>query len=222
MAITPIDNYCERTGPEFWSEPVNALTNAAFVAAGLWGLYLVRRHGTGRFAAALCWLAILVGFGSFLFHTTANSATVWADVIPIVVFLLTYTAFNLRRFFRFGWAKVAVVFVAFYAVSGMLTWLVPASIMQLTSGTATYLPAFLAMAFFGAWLTLRGHPAGRYELAAAAIFVVAATFRSIDAHVCEALPLGTHFLWHSLDGLMLGVLLTAAAKFGHPEKKPVA
>lgn len=219
MAITPIDNYCERTGPEFWSEPVNALTNAAFVAAGLWGLHLVRRHGTGRFAAVLCWLAILVGLGSFLFHTTANSATVWADVIPIVVFLLAYTVFNLRRFFRFGRTKVAVVFVAFYAVSGVLTWLVPASVMQATSGTATYLPAFLAMAFFGGWLTLRGHPAGRYELAAAAIFVVAATFRALDAHVCAALPLGTHFLWHSLDGLMLGVLLTAAAKFGHPQDR---
>jgi hypothetical protein len=217
MMFRSIDNYCERTGPEFWSEPVNALTNLAFVAAGLWGLSQVRKHGTGRFAQVLCWLAILVGIGSFLFHTTANSATVWVDVIPIVIFLLAYTVFNLRRFFRFGWTQVALVFVAFYASAGVLTWLVPAAAMQATAGTLTYLPAFLAMAVFGFWLTLRGHPAGRYELAAAGLFVAAATFRALDGHVCEALPLGTHFLWHSLNGLMLAVLLTAAARFGHPE-----
>ena len=34
---TRFDLYCERTGVEFWSEPVNALTNLAFVVAGLWG-----------------------------------------------------------------------------------------------------------------------------------------------------------------------------------------
>ena len=30
-----IDGYCERTGPEYWSEPVNAVTNAAFLIAAL-------------------------------------------------------------------------------------------------------------------------------------------------------------------------------------------
>ena len=28
-----IDAYCERLGPAFWAEPVNALTNAAFPIA---------------------------------------------------------------------------------------------------------------------------------------------------------------------------------------------
>lgn len=220
MEIRPMDNYCERTGAEFWSEPVNALTNLAFVAAGLWGLAQVRKHGTGLFAQVLCWMVVAVGVGSFLFHTFADSLTVWFDVVPIVVFLLTYTVFNLRRFFRFGRGRTAAVFVAFYTAAGLLTWLVPASVMQATSGTATYLPALLAMLVFGTWLTLRGHPAGRYELAAGAIFLAAATFRALDGPICDVLPLGTHFLWHSLNGLMLAVLLTAAAKFGHPEPSP--
>lgn len=217
---TPIDNYCERTGPEFWSEPLNAATNIAFVAAGVWGLAQVRRHGTGLFAQVLCWWAIVIGIGSFLFHTFADSLTVWADVLPIVGFVFAYTIFNLRRFFRFGWAKAALVFIAFYAVAGLLTWLIPGWAAQATSGSTGYLPAFLAMFFFGGWLTLRRHPAGPYDLAAGAIFVISVTFRAIDAHVCEALPIGTHFLWHSFNGLMLAVLLTAAAKFGHPEPRP--
>lgn len=31
--LAPVDGYCERTGPEPWSEPVNAVTNLAFLAA---------------------------------------------------------------------------------------------------------------------------------------------------------------------------------------------
>ena len=49
-----IDLYCDRTGPEFWSEPVNALTNLAFVIAGLWGLREARRRNAEGFVIALC------------------------------------------------------------------------------------------------------------------------------------------------------------------------
>lgn len=28
--------YCERTGSEFWAEPLNALTNGAFLLAAWW------------------------------------------------------------------------------------------------------------------------------------------------------------------------------------------
>jgi hypothetical protein len=40
---------------------------------------------------------------------------------------------------------------------------------------------------------------------------VSLVFRSIDMAVCDAMPLGTHFLWHSLNGLALYLLLRAAA-----------
>jgi hypothetical protein len=48
--LTNVDLYCERTGADFWSEPVNALTNLAFVAAGLWGVRQVRKYQSGGFA----------------------------------------------------------------------------------------------------------------------------------------------------------------------------
>jgi hypothetical protein len=41
----------------------------------------------------------------------------------------------------------------------------------------------------------------------------------IDPLVCGSFPLGTHFLWHMLNGLMLGVLLAAAARFGAPNAR---
>lgn len=214
--LTAIDSYCERTGPDLWSEPLNAVSNAAFIVAALWGLREVRRHQAGTFAEILVWWVFAIGVGSALFHTFANVLTVWMDVVPIATFTFALTLFNLRRFLGLRWPASIVVFIAFYAVAGALTALVPDWLREATNGTSGYLPAFLALAFFGLLLVLRGHPAGWYNIAAASIFVVSATFRSIDAEVCDALPIGTHFLWHTLNGLMLGVLLASVARYGRP------
>lgn len=211
-----IDNYCERTGPELWSEPVNALTNLAFVAAGLWGLREARRAGGDGFSQALCWWVVAIGVGSALFHTFANRVTVWADVVPIATFTLALTLFNLRRFVGLGWGNALLAFVAFYAAAAVLTMMVPEWVRVATNGTSGYLPALLALLFFGGLLVMRGHPAGRYNLAAAALFLVSASFRAIDLRVCDALPLGTHFLWHTLNGVMLGILLASVAWYGRP------
>lgn len=220
--LEAIDNYCERTGPELWSEPLNALTNLAFIAAGVWGLVLARRHGTGRFAEVLAWMAILVGLGSGLFHTWANGLTKWGDIIPIALFVFTYTLFALRRYLDLGRGTTAIAFVAFYAVAGFVTWMVPQWLVVATNGSTGYLPALLALVALGGWIAWSGHPAGRYMVAGGAIFIVAVACRIVDMRVCDALPIGTHFLWHTLNGLLLGVLLTAAARYGHPSGDAVA
>jgi hypothetical protein len=36
-----IDSYCERTGPDFWSEPFNALSNLSFIVAAVVGWMIV-------------------------------------------------------------------------------------------------------------------------------------------------------------------------------------
>src|SRR5690606_14179232 len=112
-----IDNYCERTGPELWSEPLNAITNLAFIIAGLWGLSRARATGAGRTAEVLCWWVVAIGIGSALFHTFANELTKWADILPIAIFTLAYTLYNLRRFLGFGWGAALAIFVAFYAAA---------------------------------------------------------------------------------------------------------
>ena len=38
-----IDLYCERVGPGTWDEPLNAVTNLAFLAAGLLLVIALRR-----------------------------------------------------------------------------------------------------------------------------------------------------------------------------------
>ncbi|WP_217574411.1 ceramidase domain-containing protein [Mesorhizobium sp. GbtcB19] len=212
--LTPVDLYCERTGPGLWAEPANALTNLAFIAAGLWGVWQVRRHKTGTFAEVLAWWVVAIGIGSTVFHIFASKGTIWADILPIAGFTLAYTLFNLRRFLGMSWGKAILVFVAFYAVSGLITYAVPDWLRQASNGTTSYLPPFLALAFFGVWIAATGNRAGWYNLTGSAIFVVSAICRMVDPLVCASFPLGTHFLWHVFNALMLAVLLAAVARFG--------
>ncbi|MDQ6437050.1 ceramidase domain-containing protein [Mesorhizobium sp. LHD-90] len=217
--VAHVDLYCERTGPEFWSEPTNALTNLAFVAAGVWGVYTVRRRRAGTFSEVLAWWVVVIGIGSALFHTFANAVTIWFDILPIAGFTLAYTLFNLRRFVGMPWGKALAIFVGFYVVVGAITALVPAWLREASNGTTGYLPPFLALIFFGILVVRAGSPAGWYNIAAACIFVGSVVCRVIDPLVCESFPLGTHFLWHLLNGLMLGVLLAAVARYGAPPKE---
>ncbi|MBO6540084.1 MAG: ceramidase domain-containing protein [Rhizobiaceae bacterium] len=212
--FTSIDNYCERTGPEFWSEPLNAVTNLSFVIAGIVGIVLCRRYGADRFALFLSWWAIVIGVCSGLFHTFANGVTLYADVLPIIGFILLLNWYVLTRFLGTSAVMALCILAAFYVVTGALVAFTPDGLREATNGTIGYLPALLGLLFFGGWLSRRDHPAAAYMFWAAGVFVVSAFFRSIDMALCTSLPIGTHFLWHTLNGVLLGVLLAGAARYG--------
>ena len=94
--------YCER-GAEaaFWAEPLNALSNAAFLLAAIAaGRELARWPTGGRrtFEALLVLLVAVIGIGSFLFHTLATRWAMYADVIPIGLFMLAYWGYTLRAY----------------------------------------------------------------------------------------------------------------------------
>jgi hypothetical protein len=213
-----IDLYCERIDAHFWAEPVNALTNLAFVFAGVWAVMAARREKAGGFVEVLGWWVVAVGVGSFLFHTFANRLTIWMDIVPIVTLVVVFSFFALHRFAGYGKPAAAAILAGFLVVSGLLTWMVPDWLRIASNGTTGYLPAFLAMLVFGVLCLWRGSPAGWYLLAAGGIFVLSATGRMVDPIVCDAFPLGTHFLWHVLNGAMLWVALAAAVRYGKPRR----
>ena len=209
-----LDIYCERTDASFWSEPVNALTNLLIVVAGVFGLAQVRSRKTGVYAEVLCWWVVVIGLGSLLFHTTALELTKWADIIPIVTFTFAMAIFCLRRFSGLSWQRTSAYFVLYFASISVVSWFVPSWLSEASNGTTAYLPALAGFAFFGVVALVRGSPAGWYCIACAVILFAGFVFRAIDQDVCEAFPLGTHFLWHVLIALMLGVILFAVAKYG--------
>ena len=210
-----IDAYCERTDPSFWSEPLNAASNGAFLIGAALALRLWRRAGAGDWPALVfIALAAVVGVGSFLFHTFANRWSALADVLPIAAFIYSYFFLAMRRFIGFGLTAAmasTLLFAAFHlgfdrvwaAVFGAVT----------LNGSVGYLPAALALVGVGGVLRRMGGwraRVGRELMLAAAIFALSLTFRSVDNALCDVLPTGTHFVWHILNGLLLFVLIRTA------------
>jgi hypothetical protein len=141
-----LNNYCERLGPEFWSEPVNAITNAAFVVAALAAYLLWRRKTPDDWVALfLICVVLATGIGSFLFHTFATRWALLADVIPIVVFIHGFLLFALRRFLNLHWVISVSIVIGFFVLSPMVgeVW------APLIGSSAGYLPALLAIFVVG-------------------------------------------------------------------------
>ncbi len=89
------------------------------------------------------------------------------------------------------------------------------------NGTLGYAPAFAALLLVGVLLAWQGHRAARYLFLAAAIFLASMTFRTLDFELCpltrlDGRALGTHFIWHILNAVLLYVLLLAAIRLGAP------
>lgn len=210
-----IDVYCERTGPEFWSEPINAVSNAMFIVAGIVPLIAMRRAGRqDGLLIALCLIACAVGTGSFLFHTFAQVWAALADVAPIGVFILVYLFAAMHRFFRLGTGRALAATGAAFAVSLIAAPLAGAIAGPYLNGSESYAPALALLAGCAVALRLAGHPVAGRIAAASAIFAASLTARILDPVACAGWPVGTHFLWHVLNGTMMLVLLLAMERFG--------
>ena len=209
-----IDIYCERLGPAFWAEPWNALTNGAFLLAALVAYRVARRQGgPDRGVGLLIAILVMIGIGSFLFHTFATRWAVMADVVPIQIFILTYFALAMRRFAGMPWWGALLSTAVFMAVS--VVGGDAAGRLADLNGSEGYVPPLLGLLVVGAALWAGGRRgAGVALMTGAAIFAVSLTFRTIDAGVCPGFPLGTHFLWHVLNGVLLGYLIVALVRYG--------
>ncbi|MFD1510903.1 ceramidase domain-containing protein [Lacimonas salitolerans] len=212
-----IDLYCERTAPGFWNEPINALSNAAFLVAALLALRVYARRGRHDVPdLILILLAAAIGVGSFLFHTFATGWSELADVVPIwsfVAFFVLVTIYRLTGESPWPTARIAMIVlgsigVVFWFTSGDVAT-DDASGPGYLNGSLQYLPALLALMIFSGVTLVHRHPA-RYLVTGAAItFLLSLIFRTIDLMTCAATGIGTHFMWHILNGVMVGLLLHA-------------
>ena len=69
--------------------------------------------------------------------------------------------------------------------------------------TTPYAPAILALFALGLYHWLTRKSASLLLIAAASVLAAALFFRTIDAAICPYFQLGTHFLWHLLDPVVL-------------------
>lgn len=211
--------YCERTDPSFWAEPLNALSNGAFLLAALGGLVLLRRAGGADGAAALLIaLVFAIAAGSFLFHTMPQRWTLLADVVPIQLFAFFYFGLALRRFFRLSAAAAILGTLAFLAASSALAAVLGLRLPPALRGSAGYAGFVFALFGVAAALALRGQAGAiaRQIGLAGLVFALSLALRSLDGALCLRVPLGLHWAWHLLNATVLYLLLRGAITYRSP------
>ncbi len=229
-----IYRYCERAGdPAFWAEPVNALTNVAFlIAAAVCAVAFARaaRETRGWAEACLVLVVAVVGVGSFLFHTYATRWAAIADTAPIGIFMLAYFAYALWRFAGAPWWLTLAGLGGFVwslsvarGVNCTVPWLAKSAAVHpgCLNGSVGYLPALVALVLIGLWLAIRRHPVWPTFAVASGVLAVSLAFRTLDYELCELFSLGgrhigTHFLWHLLNATVLYLLVRGAIRHGRP------
>ncbi len=224
--IAFIDLYCERTAPGFWNEPINALSNIAFVLAALYAWRSsIKRAGvrTDVLEILLIVLAACIGVGSFLFHTFANTHAELADVIPIWSFVTLYvgvviyrsTGEDVFKTLRISGIALGITLTVFWFTSGDVVTDAHNHDHShdhgdgVFNGSLQYLPALVALIAFSIITVLRRHPARHLVGAATLTFAVSLAMRTADLWACDMTGIGTHFLWHILNAVMVGLLLIA-------------
>ncbi|WP_086843769.1 hypothetical protein [Amycolatopsis kentuckyensis] len=183
-----VDGYCERVGPGLWGEPLNSLGNLAFLVAAVLVWRLADGERTGRVLAGLIGLV----FGaSTVFHLLPTRWAAVADSVAVLGFVLVYAVLFAREHWsrRHAWVA-APAFVALTVVTALL-------------GGGLYLSALIGLAAFAALLAFKRDAYWTHFAVAGAIFALSLSLRTLDRDVCAYVPVGTHFLWHLLNGLVL-------------------
>lgn len=197
-----MDLYCERIDPSFWAEPLNAISNLGFIIVGIYWLYqnkTLKNNWIQTFAI----LTVVVGVGSFLFHTFANFWSFLCDVIPIMILMCTFFYYSFRYVLKLSWQRSALGIIAFMGLGILLEMIkLPA-----LNGSDAYLHAFVLMISLALILKKINPYQSKIYLRAAALFAISLTFRTIDNGLCSSLDIGTHYFWHALNALVIHILI---------------
>ena len=192
------DIYCERLDASFWSEPINAISNLSFIVAG----FFLWRLRTSR-STLMAFLVILIGLGSFSFHTFANRLTGLLDVFAIALYLVIFAFLIPKQWSRnsivIQLGSVLMLIFSIVLVQLLISHLKPA-LPWLPSGI--YLGAWLALIMFALITHYSNMPAARFLWLAVIVFPVSLLSRQLDMPLCDSIG-GSHWLWHLLNGLSL-------------------
>lgn len=202
---TPVDLYCERTATGLWAEPLNAVSNLAFIAVGLL-LWSIGRQRQVLAVAQLGVMVVLIGLASGAFHLWAERWAEVADIAAIALTLLLWVCLWLRQIAGWRWRTAWLGAPLFVGFSLAVSAVIPPSALNGSAGYAPPLLTLLLLAAAHRWLQV---PGGARLMAAAGVFAVSLAFRSLDLALCPHWPHGTHFVWHILNAVTLGLAASA-------------
>ena len=193
-----MDAYCERVGPGLLAEPLNAVSNASFLVAA-WAAWVLARRTSTLTTGIMVLIALgaSTGIGSIVWHTYPTGTTLILDIVPIVLFIIwyiwLYTRNVMMKGLGFALASVAAFLIVTYFAMPYATML---------HGAPAYTPGLLVVLVLGIYHAAAHKPSRFTLLYTAGVYFTALYFRTIDQELCHYQTFGTHFVWHSLIGLV--------------------
>ena len=198
----PIDIYCERLHIGIWAEPINSVTNAAFILAAIFMWLRCTNLVEGRI---LSFILFSIGCGSFLFHTFAQTWAAILDVTAILIFILTYIFVANRRFL--AWSKIVSLIGVMLFFPYHLFLVSILSNIQFLGSSLQYIPVAILIFIYSGLLRKSEPNLSRGLFIGATILCLSIFSRAIDEPLCSIVPVGTHFVWHILNTIMLSWMI---------------
>ena len=194
-----LDFYCERCDAGFWAEPINAVSNVSFLISAAAAYRAARRlNAMTPIVKSLIVLCILVAFGSFAFHTFATRWANLLDIGPIFAFELCVLAWYLRRIVGLGTITTTLGCVTMFVAS---VWLI--RFPNVANGSLMYAPTLIAIVGMNGFQLWNDKPGQVWSTTLLVAMSISLCFRTADMAVCSVVPIGTHFMWHAVNGVVL-------------------
>lgn len=232
----PIPYYCEHAGAHGFAEPANVVTSLAMLVSAAISYSAWKRQGEGdRVTLLLVLCVVLIGLGSFSFHTTRSSIALFLDVVPTVLFMLVAFYIILTRLCGQTPLQTGLHMAGFCAANLMVTLVISPRAMGFGAWFVVPLVTLYAL---GAWLILTGRLgmhedrtlAGRaaaesdrrhfpqikmgYAVIQSGLLVaLGLVARAYDQKLCSVLPFGLHAVWHVLVASAVTVLCVACIRY---------
>ena len=192
--------YCERTNLDLLSEPLNFFTNLFFLIASI--LLLFNKAIKDKKYALLIFL---IGIGSMLLHSIPNKLTGGLDVLFIMLFVYyyiykIYIKLNIKKYFSI---IISISFILFCFIFGYFF------INTFLGSSAFYLPIILHLILLYFYFLFNKKIYKHYKLLLYISILFSCSFllRSVDIHICNIFFIGTHFIWHILNAVVLYLLI---------------
>lgn len=188
--------YAETDLSRFIAEPWNAYSSLTFLLPVIYWFFKLRRQYKEYPFLMMCMPLLAVGgLGSTLYHAFRNSVFfLRMDVLPIAILTLAVSLYFWWKSIG-RWDYVVVIATIFIAIRVFIyreVALVQQQAINLSyfvTGIMIFVPAFLM-------LLKTGYRGTKVIIAATAFFILSLVFRQIDTPFF-ALPMGTHWLWHT-------------------------
>lgn len=217
---------CEalHSGESWFSEPLNVLSSALFLVTAF-ALHYYFRKSQNRHPSApryfdldirlLIGVIYAIGVSSLLLHSIPNSVTEFFDVISISLFIIVFFFSVMLRILRCSTRNIILAFLGFcFFTFSSITYM-----QSYMNGATSYISTMAALTMVAFYLYGKNHPSAKHFLAAGQIGIVALYFRSIDTKMCDFMPIGTHWIWHVMNAVLITIIMRELIK--RATKRPI-